>query len=357
MMQSTAQSHTESSLEQDIVCLASRIMHVIDDNSVEPQARAIAQYMLHSRDMKLEYACELLARPGARNVVNKLLDCESEFMGPTPRALGIDVVAFMTAGKIQQSLDVKHYQKTKASNVDNCESASRMNATMSAQNKAPIIVDRIIPLIKTDLLYSDPKFIWIRYHAFDNRAIETELMNTLEVTVLTVEDTIYEVYFAKSTRVVFNKAKIEKIFETIERNGAGGIIFCSELKYFNYNSLLFLSNYVKFTYCYMLRRSTFDPKDFDEVQAMTIYLTYGLLFVKTSNLTSMPLETHGPLIAYTGERPSMALSKFKSDRVYVNEGTRAMQSMDRGSDIGARSNYVEIVSTLRLDDACLSNIL
>lgn len=117
-------------------------MRACEDESVEPQARAIAQYMMVCKDMSADECAALFARPGAKRMLNKLFDCESEFMGPTPRALGVDIVAYMTAGKIQQSLDVKHYQK----------------------NKTEACLDRITPNIENNILYSDNDFMWVRVH-------------------------------------------------------------------------------------------------------------------------------------------------------------------------------------------------
>jgi len=90
---------------------------------------------------------------------------------------------------------------------------------------------------------------------------------------------------------------------------------------------------------------------------LCIYLTYGLLFLNTSNLTNMSDETHNPLIAYTGERPKIAMTRFNTDKIYIAEGNRAFQTINKGSDFGTKSNYIEIISKVQINDSCIKNIV
>lgn len=403
-------SSIQSSLVADIDYLASCIMRACEDESVEPQARAVAQYILVCKEMPADECAALLARPGAKRPLDKLFDCESEFMGPTPRALGIDIVAYMTAGKIQQSLDVKHYRK----------------------NKLKACLDRITPNIKSNILYSNNDFMWVRVHcdrlseeecmrpfvihetrtfkrvedvdkhfkthysgvrefsvyavskrsadrtnlatvrvkggrfspignltSADSKNVEYEVVVTNEVKIFKVCDKVYEMYAFK-TSTASNNIKSAYLLDRYGTGDTYSLIFCSELKYFVDNPLLFISNYVKFSYCYSLNQDIFDPKLYEEIKAMTLYMCHCALFMSTGNLTNMPVDTHGPLIAYTGERPKVLLSKFRhggKHAVYVNEGTRAMQAMNKCSDMGARSNYVEVVSKISLDPSILRDII
>lgn len=351
-------------------------------------------------------------------MLNKLFDCESEFMGPTPRALGIDIVAYMTAGKIQQSLDVKHYQK----------------------NKTETCLDRITPNVKNNILYSDNDFMWVRVHcdrlseeecmrpfvihetrtfkrledidkyfkthycgvkkfsvtavskqsATANKTklttvrerggrfstvsklqsspttqlsdikysknVEYETVISNEVKIFKVCDKVYEIYVFK-TSTASNSIKLDSLLNRYGTDDTYSLIFCSELKYFIENPLLFVSNFVKFTYCYSLNQDIFDPKQYDEIKAMTLYMTQCALFMSTGNLTNMSTDTHGPLVAYTGERPKVLLSKFSHGEEHNNEGTRAMQTMNKSSDLGARSNYIEVVSKISLDSSSLHDII
>lgn len=401
------------SLVTDIDYLASCIMRACEDESVEPQARAIAQYMLVCKEMSTEECAALFARPGAKRSLNKLFDCESEFMGPTPRALGIDIVIYTTAGKMQQSLDVKHYQK----------------------NKLKTCLDRIAPNIKSNILYSNNDFMWVRVHcdklpdeecmrpfaihetrtfkrledvdkhfkthcsgvqefsvyavskqstdrvivaavpvkggrftpignltaAADTKNVEYEVVVTNEVKIFRVCDKVYEIYAFK-TSAASNSIKLESLLDRYGTGDTYSLIFCSELKHFVDNPLLFISNYVKFSYCYTLNQNIFDPKLYEEIKAMTLYMSQCALYMSTGNLTNMSVDTHGPLIAYTGERPKVMLSKFGrvdggKHAVHVNEGTRAMHAMNKCSDMGARSNYVEVVSKISLDPSTLRDII
>lgn len=386
-------------------------MRACEDESVEPQARAVAQYMLLCKEMSTDECAALFARPGAGRLINRLFDCESEFMGPTPRALGIDIVVHMTAGKIQQSLDVKHYQK----------------------NKLKTCLDRITPNLKSNILYTNNDLMWVRVHCdrlseeefmrpfaihetrtfkrledvdahfktycsgirefsvyaiskqpadrthlatvlvkggrfsaigqpttvADSKNVEYEVVVTNEVKIFKVCDNVYEVYAIK-TSTASNSIKLASLLNRYGIGDTYSLIFCSELKHFVDSPLLFISNYVKFSYCYSLNQDIFDPKLYEEIKVMTLYMSQCALFMSTGNLTNMSMDTHGPLIAYTGERPKVLLSKFRhcgKNAVHVNEGTRAMQAMNKCSDTGARSNYVEVVSKISLDPSTLRDII
>lgn len=385
-MARSALSATRSSLAEDIGYLASRMMRALDDVSVEPQARAIAQYMLLCKDMSRDECAALFDKPGAGRLLDKLLDCESEFMGPAPRAVGIDVVVFTTAHKIQQSLDVKQF---------------RIGQTEAC-------LGRVTPNVKNTILFSDKEFIWIRFHCSalteeeclrpvdisETRTFKTlddvekyfkshsggvrelcvdsggggaktrgnhEVVITNRATVFKVCDNVYELYVVK-TSAQSNALKLDYLLRRYGASDNYSLIFCSELKHFQDSPLLFISNYLKFTYCYSLNKDIFDPKQYCEIKAAVLYLTQCSLFMSTSNLTNMSCDTHGPLVAYTGERPKVMLSKFTGGDAtqtvtYNNEGTRAMQTMNKSSDLGARSNYVEVVSKIELAASGLDCIL
>lgn len=373
---------------EDIGYLASLMMRALGDDSVEPQARAIAQYMLLCKDMSRDECASLFDKPGAGRLLHKLLDCESEFMGPTPRAVGIDAVVFTTAHKMQQSLDVKQFQIS----------------------KKEACLGRVTPNIKNNILFSDKTFMWIRFHCatlseeeclrpvdiFESRTFKTmadvekyfvahsggvhefsvdsgttstgagaksgkhEVRIANKATVFKVCDNVYEIYAVK-TSAQSNSLKLDYLLQRYGEDSNYSMIFCSELKHFQDSPLLFISNYLKFTYCYALNKDIFDPRRYDEIKAAVLYLSQCSLFMSTSNLTNMSRDTHGPLVAYTGERPKVMLSKFKSvdatrTAVYNNEGTRAMQTTNKSSDLGARSNYVEVVSKIELDPSGLDRI-
>ncbi|XP_053206210.1 uncharacterized protein LOC128390505 [Panonychus citri] len=146
----------------------------------------------------------------------------------------------------------------------------------------------------------------------------------------------------------------ELLVETIEKKLQGEVIFLSDLRYLYYSQSLFISNFISFHYCYQEPPKFIpNPKTYEEMEVFNNILLQSLLFWMTDNLSIMPLETHGPLIAYSGERPLPALKKFQrkypAEHKYIVEGTRAMQSIDESPDIGATTTYIEIVNVLDVE--------
>lgn len=309
----------------DIDCLASKIISVVNDETIITAAKGIAQHLLLSENMTLFEAEALFNKPGANKLVWKLISCQSECMGPTPRSIGIDIVSESTASKIQSSLDVKHIKK--------------------ASEVVAVKLDREKPHLKIDLAYSHPSTIWIRFYS---TRTDIAIPNT---TLLEVTANVYELYCSKKLSTLF------EILYILENNYDADLIFCSELPAFLYNPLLFYSNYIKFMWCYYQNRPIFNPTSYDDIRAMMLFSTYGLMFLSTNNLSSMPSSTHGPMISCSGERPKVALGKFDSSKVYINEGSRAMQSLNKPSDFGTQSNFVEIISEVIIDPVCLDRIL
>lgn len=326
-MDPTNRSDTKLSLAEDINCLSLKIITLLNDETTILAARGIAQYMLLCENIPLPDAIGLFEKPGAKDLLWKLIKHQSEFLGPTPRSVGIDLVSEMAASKLQSSLDVKHVKNT--SDLDNVQ------------------MDRIKPQRKIDLAYAHPTSIWIRFYSTH----DAESIMIPNTTLLTVTRNVYELYCSKNISEVFN------ILLKLERKYDADLIFCSEVPAFLYNPLLFLSNYVKFMWCYTMNRHIFDPTSYEDIRMVAMYTTYGLLFLNTNNLSNMPSSTHGPLIACSGERPKITLGKFDSSKTYINEGSRAMQSLNKASDFGTYSNFIEIIIEVSIDSLCLNNIV
>lgn len=375
--------------------VADEIVALTDnDETIRPEALSIAQFLLHTESLSEKSVLEQLRKPGARVFVEKLLNCESEIMSPTPRCLGVDISSFISADKIQKSLDVKHLH-------------------LAVGSKR---LDRIIPVIKPIILYSHSTSVWVRFYSDsrffrdlsyeddedyeeededcckgededckekedddddadrdeeiaigtatdDRRALRSarrraeELMRSKfggDVVVVRVCPKIYELYADKSKDTT---GQLDALLRTLEYDFGVYLVFCSELAYFKYNKLLFLSNYIKFMWCYALNREIFNPKTMNDVKIMITYLTYGLLFLECNNLTNMPQHTHNPLITYTGERPKISMSKFNRNQTFTAEGSRAMLTMNKCSDFGIKSNFIEITSVVDISDECIKNIL
>lgn len=320
----TAASLETTKLYENIQTVGDRIVRLMNDVTIRPQAYAIAQYLL-LEDLDRDTLLEKLAKPGAKELINKLLDCESDFLSPMARSLGVDIISYIVADKIQKSLDVKH-----------------IHIGMNSKS-----LDRIIPNIKPIILHTHPAFIWIRFYA-----PYTEI--DIDANVIRVCENVYEIYLEKTKTV---KSEVSETIKMLERDWDADIIFCSELAYFSYNKLLFISNYIKFTWCYCMNRNIFDPKSHEDIKALCIYMMYGFLFLRTTNLTNMPQDTHNPLIAYTGERPRIVLKKFSNNTLYNAEGSRAMHSINKNSDFGSRSNFIEIINTIEFPANVLKNII
>jgi len=159
-------------------------------------------------------------------------------------------------------------------------------------------------------------------------------------------DNVYESYISKTNKRS-DDIKTIALLAAYSDNLKYSLIFLSELQFVRYNVLLFISNFIKFMYCYATNQNVFNPRSYDNFKIVTIYMSECCLFLSSTNLSNMPGETHGPLIAYTAERPKILLSKLSQEnKIYVNEGVRAMQSINLASDIGIRSNMIEVSSKL-----------
>lgn len=176
---------------------------------------------------------------------------------------------------------------------------------------------------------NDINFLVISYH---------------EVVTFEISKNVYESYVHKTTKRS-NLIKQEALINHYDSKPGCSLIFSSELAYFKYNVLLFVSNFIKFMYCYATNQNTFDPQSYNDFRILNIYICEACLFISSTNLSNMTTKTHGPLIAYTSERPKTLLNRMQNE-TFVNEGSRAMQSMNMASDIGVRSNMIEISAKL-----------
>lgn len=338
-----------------------------NDETVKLFAKGVAQYLLLSLNMPLSEAVKLITCPGSLKCLNRLYNTRSELFGPVPRSIGVDLISFISAEKIQQSLDIKHVKKSTTTSTASTSVASSASSSSSSSSLTSLNgklskneqfekYDRIKPVIKLDLTYNHPVSIWIRFYSTVNRDRLENICNVApNVTLLPVNNSgvVYELYLLKNTNLA------TRLMILLEKEYDADIIFCSELSMFHYNSLLFLSNYIKFMWCYTFNRDIFDPNSARDTRTLSIYATYGLLFLETNNLTNMPLKTHNPFIACTGERPKMAISKFEKNKVYINEGSRALQTLNKPSDFGTKSNFIENIIEIDVDgfDMYLNDII
>jgi len=303
-------------------------MALLNDHTIQLIAMSIAQFLLLSKNLSVEKCMELLQKPNAKKYLRKLIDGRSQFLDTVPRSVGVDLSSEIIASKIQQSLDVKHVKKTEAIQEQ---------------------LDRIKPKFKSDLLYSHPTRVWIRFYT-KNKEFE-KFSTSLSYSIFEVCPCVYELYCCKKN------TNVKQLMQCLESQYQADLIFCSELPMFLDDPLLFLSNYIKFMWCYTLNRNIFDPTSCTDIRTLLVYTTYGMLFMNTNNLSNMPKNTHGPLIACSGERPKVALSKFDSSSIYINEGSRAMQTLNLNSDFGTISNFIECIAEVNIKPQTLDNIV
>lgn len=333
-----AQNYQESSLAtiKLIDDLAKKIIHIFDDDStIEFQARGLAWYVLCVRHIPYDVFCDKLERnPNTKAHLSKLMHCQSEFSTIIPLSIGIDHISNLASGRMQKSLDVKHLRK-------NNESAESMTQ------------DAIIPDIKPNILYSNSDFVWVRFFAEDDCFMNElkMLLPQCRLSYCRLSEDVYELYVQKSDWVVSKLATLlDNILEYLDQK-KNDIVFCSELILFKYNTQLFISNFVKFMFCYSQSKVVFELESPEDYITFNHYLLNCCLFSFTKNLANMSDETHSPLNNYTAERPSVLLNKNKDSKVHVVEGNRPLLSTDKHSDIGTTSTRIELVHSVALDDS------
>lgn len=339
----STQQPSEGLLENNVLeetdRLAALIVETLGDSSYKTYANAVAQYLIFVRGFTYAEVAHRLVDKSHRDKsvasLKKLFACSSELLDCVPRPIGIEIIARMSADKIQKSLNVKHLQTKR----DTGKGGSG-----------------IVPNIKPVILHSHPTYVWLRFRV--PAKVDSEIENVefpYDGELVSVSKRVYEVYIKKQPRTLL--ADVSFVATWLEQNMQANLIFCSELALFLYNKPLFVSNYLKFMWCYACDRPSFDPKTHEELQLVCVYMLYSTLFMRTNNLTSMPEESHNPLITYTGERPKIAMSKFDLSREYAVEGTRAMQTVNMGSDFGANSNYVEVTTKIKLRNSSILSIV
>lgn len=307
----------------------------MNDKTIEFEALGLAQFMLHTQKRKLDYCLDLIHAPNADKIIFNLIKRVSSFVDPTPQALGVHVGSNLMANSTQSSLDVKHLPG----------------------KSSDFSCSKIKPIIKPDILYTHKNSIWIRcyiestsHDIVSNYKIYNSYDNTIiNYSVVDLGDSIFEIYVSKILPKNKNNTIIYNIINFLDEID-GFIIFCSELSAFQYSKLLFLSNYVKFMYCYQLNRKIFAPSSPKELETVSIYIISAISFFERTNLNSTSPSTHGPFIVQTGERPKAGFNRL-GNKVYNNVGSRAMISVNRPSDLGATSTLVEVVVKLETLDS------
>lgn len=302
-------------------------MKVLKDETIKLDALAFAQYVLFCEKIPLDYAEKKILTPGSDVFIRKLIKHKSKFMGPMTCPIGVLITTEMSASNVQRSLDVKH--------VD-------ANLNLAFDH-----VDRIVPIIKIDILHTNPKIAWVRFQSLKIGDLQT----ICDYLILKVCEHVYE---ANGSRYAQD---LEILLVTLEKDYDADIIFCSELSYFSHDKLTFISNYLKFMWCYDMNRDIFDPETYDELRKVNLFLTYSLRFLETNNLSNLPPSTTDPLHISTGERPGNGLNKFPPNKTYTIESTRGFQAIAWGTNCGTFCTHYEYISEVDIQTSFLEKII
>lgn len=325
--------------------LEEKFINILDDKTLEFQARGLAWYVLFVKHIPYEVFCEKLeSNPiRVRGYLEKLLACQSEFATIVPLSIGIDHISNLASGKMQKSLDVKHLKS-----ADGIKQAYKQ--------------DLIIPEIKPNILFSHNHFVWIRF--FVATANDAEFINDIKsaypktkFSYCQINDNVFELYVKKTESDV---SRLEQIVDCVLLyldKKKHDIVFCSELILFKHNTQLFISNFIKFMFCYTQSKDVFELDTSDDYIAFNHYMLNCCLFLHTKNLANMSDKTHSPLNNYTAERPSVLLNKSKESEVHIVEGNRPLLSTDKHSDLGTSSTRIELVHSVDLKSKIIDDII
>lgn len=268
-----------------------------------------------------------------RTILYQLIVHNTGLFDPTPKSI-VESGTFDNATYIQDALNYKQPQMKAGEET--------------TQHRT------IIPEFKVDMLYRNDTYIWFRVYLYDDdniKVIENEYGDLVKV--IKNAPHIYEIYFDRATiqKCRFKNQKnliiIYNFIRNFDLSKMGYLIFCSELILFGYNYYLFISNFIKFHFCYKQNKESFNPTEPEHFAAIAQYFILAMIFFPTKNLNRMTTKSHHPLIAYTGERPSDTFNNVNNiGKTFKVEGSRCLMSFGKPSDIGMFSGFVDTVCEL-----------
>ncbi|ABO45402.1 unknown [Gryllus bimaculatus nudivirus] len=327
------------------------------DESVRVHAGVFAFFCLKIKKEPYKRCFLAIQKPGAKAIFKKLLSCRTGTLDGESRMIGIDFSSRNISTSIQENLDVKHC----------CKKNENKKNTVLTFPHSPV---------KADILYFDEHYVRIR---FFSENFQKTFLNEFESTCTVIKvneklDTrIWELYIEKNIAPKKIKQMTFDIINILDKLNCV-IIYCTELKIFDYDILLFISNFIKFYYCSLYNKLCFDPKTFEELQETTFLFIKCFSFLDIynlrldpnvsncaiKNLSSLTPATHGPLAVVQGERPKVNLKKIITtcgpEYIHVIEGTRSLLSTLNRVDCGSESNYLEIITKININE-CKKNII
>lgn len=262
--------------EQQIDLLTSGIVKMFNDPSLVYLARSLSCYMLKYSKHSFDFCMKLVETPNAKEIISQFFNSESAFQSPDTIVIGVDMNCCYMAGSIQSALDVKQINVKK-------------NTATTKQIK---------PDIKHNIIYSNKSLLWVR--VVFNDGFDKSVFNrlTFKPDVVELSDNVVELYVEKRFKMYhpFDLIKELDSYPDLE------VVFCSEGSAFRMYPQLFISNYVKFMYCYESGRLTFVIDSPKEMFAVNLYMMYALLFLETKNLSILP-STFSQFSKMSAERP------------------------------------------------------
>lgn len=320
------------------VHLASLIVRTLNnDETIKTEALYISEFLLFFKKIPLDICEELVTSPQAAKILDQLIRNGSPFLNFDSKPFGVDIVAKLGSPAMQQALNVKHTKKSEGSE-SNRESSGR-------------IIPDIRSKSKIYMLYSHDQQVWIRF-----RSLKTDFSEMLNfhqsARVFNVKDHIWELYFPKNKDKVKLKRDLEYFASGLEKSYDADLIFVSELPFFfGKADPVFLSNTVKFYWCYFTNREDFELKTFSDWEQFSNSFSMALLFLKTTNLNTPSDMTHAPIAAMMGEKPGRNLRtscKKNPGKMYEATGSRSMAALGLPSDIGSDPSTVIITGEFSL---------
>lgn len=297
----------------------------------------------------------------------QLQHCEKNTAGSIEEIENFYIVEY----RILSNIVIKFPENAKAYKIANIEKSFEIEPdNMYKYHRGSIYEDTVIGSFNNSNVYTyerkdDGKFysletpVGLENLQFEkNKDIKFLLIVYNPVYVVKIAQNVYESYVHKTAvgRYSMQKTSIFsdylkttallRYYDTFPKTYS--LIFLSELEYFSYSPLLFISNFIKFKYCNLYKQYTFDPDDFVKLRACCELVIESALFLTTKNLTNVSPHIQNPLIAFTGERPKTSLNRLKKvNAIYNNQGIRSSQCVNLPMDLGARSTNIEISGAIQ----------
>lgn len=269
-------------LERDwkIKYLTLRMMEVMGDQSMVHLCRILSTYLIKYAKLSCDDAVACIEAPGGKEIIYQFFESESSYFSPDTIVIGVDLNCAYMANSIQKALDVK---------------AIGVGVVISNRK-------RVIPEITQNIVYSHKDLIWIRIIV--PLDFDCGKLNKLSFSpdVVIIDENIYELYVEKHKKLYHPFDMINEL----DRLGLE-VVFCSEGSEFREYPQLFISNYIKFMFCYELSRNIFSIESVRDLFNVNLYILYSLLFLKTKNFTVLP-DTFSQFAKMVAERPKSQIS-------------------------------------------------